>query len=408
VLCELLVGSPPSSGTGTDLLRRRASEPVAAPSSIDPSIPEELDQVVLRACALDPADRYATASDMAAELREATGASTYDAPPVDLLLDHVTGEIRLPDMEPTTFVSDRTRKRRLRKRGRLRKIAITVAVLAVLLAGGRAAAWLFAPQMVPVPDVVGLSRTEAVATAERLGLTIEVVDRKRTMEFPRNHVIEQDPATGELQEGSVVSVVVSAGRPRSRIPDLTGMTERKATAKLEDLNMRVGKIAREYSAEREGTVIAQSFVDGLLPWGSAVDLVVSRGPEPVAVPDVTGRGKIRARELLTAAGFEPIFVDAYSDDIAPGHVISTDPVGGQVVDAGSEVRVFISIGPEFQEIVMPDVRNMQVDAARARLEALGLRVRVVRSCPTGTTVVETHPIAGTKVHENDRVALFIC
>jgi beta-lactam-binding protein with PASTA domain len=57
---------------------------------------------------------------------------------------------------------------------------------------------------------------------------------------------------------------------------------------------------------------------------------------------------------------------------------------------------------------MPDVRGMSTGDATAQLQGMGLEVRVVQSCPGGSTVVETHPIAGTKIREGTRVALFVC
>jgi beta-lactam-binding protein with PASTA domain len=73
------------------------------------------------------------------------------------------------------------------------------------------------------------------------------------------------------------------------------------------------------------------------------------------------------------------------------------------------VQLVVSAGPRYDEVTMPDVRTMSVDAARAELEGLGLRVNIVQSCGgSGTIVQETDPIAGTRVRENDQVALFVC
>jgi hypothetical protein len=68
----------------------------------------------------------------------------------------------------------------------------------------------------------------------------------------------------------------------------------------------------------------------------------------------------------------------------------------------------ISVGPRFRELEMPDVRGESGAAARSALEDLGLRVRVVDSCSGGTIVVESDPIAGAPIRENDAVALFLC
>lgn len=410
VLCELLIGAPPSSGMGPEMLRRRATEPVEAPSNLDPSVPSELDAIVLTACALERADRYRDASEMARDLRAVAGASTYEVPPVDQLLDHLTGEIRLPDMEPTTFVSNRARRRRLKKRSRFRNAMIALAIALVLLIGGRAAAWLFLPQMVPIPELTGISKTAAAAEAEAAGFEIAVVDRERTPDVPEGHVIEQSPADGELREGSTIELVVSAGPPLSKVPELVGLQLGEVEKRLSERELEIGTLTKEYTDKPEGTVLSQDPVDGKAEWGSAVDLVVSKGPEPTEVPDVTSTTGEKAERILDKAGLVPKLISAYSDDVPEGRVISTDPIATAVIGEGSEVQVYVSIGPQFEKLKMPDVRNMNVDSARAKLERLGLRVEVVQSgqCEGGSTVVETDPIAGSTVRENDKVALFVC
>src|SRR5918998_6066561 len=72
VLSELLTGRPPQQGSGADLLRRRAVEPPVAPSTFDQTLPQALDDIVLRACALEPEDRFGDATEMAAALRRAS------------------------------------------------------------------------------------------------------------------------------------------------------------------------------------------------------------------------------------------------------------------------------------------------------------------------------------------------
>ena len=139
-----------------------------------------------------------------------------------------------------------------------------------------------------------------------------------------------------------------------------------------------------------------------------MNLVISKGPEPATVPDVTNKSVAAAVDALEAAGFVPVTVDAYSDDVPEGKVISTDPAGAQVVGKGSEVRVYVSIGPEFEEIKMPDLRGSSLAEAKTKLDSLGLRYSVIQSCAGGSTVVETDPIAGTTLRENDKVALFVC
>jgi serine/threonine-protein kinase len=105
----------------------------------------------------------------------------------------------------------------------------------------------------------------------------------------------------------------------------------------------------------------------------------------------------------------PVRVDSYSDDVANGKVVSTEPGSKVTAPEGGEVEVFVSIGPEFEELTMPDVRNLSLEQAQSKLESKGLRVDVVQSCGgNGTLVVESDPVAGRTIRENTVVALFVC
>ncbi|MGH2695193.1 MAG: protein kinase domain-containing protein, partial [Actinomycetota bacterium] len=201
VLSELLTGVPPSQGAGQDLLRRRAVEPPTPPSELEPTLPRELDDVVLRACAVDPADRFADAGEMAYALR--AGAGSWLATPEEMqeLLADVTGDIRLSDMDATAFTSSR----RLRPRRRWPVIKGTMAaLLATALAfGGLATAkTFFGPRDVAVPDLAGLTRAEARAQAEDAGLDVVVAGRVSDLSMPSGAVAHQWPERGRIEEGS--------------------------------------------------------------------------------------------------------------------------------------------------------------------------------------------------------------
>ena len=410
VLSELLTGLPPLQGAGGELLQRRAHEPPRPPSSWDDSIPKELDDVVLRACALDPADRFASAAEMAAALRRVGAEHLPLTPPLESLIDEVTGEIALVDTE---FTQHEIEHRSSRGRRRTPKLKTAFAALLILLLlGGTAGAVnrFVMPQMVAVPDLEGLGKEAAERRAANVELEVLVIGRENHLDIAKGAVITQSPASGELEEGSTIELIVSKGPPKVKLPTLVGLPLAKAEKKLQNADLFLGDVTKEYSLEEEGTIIEQDPVDGKLVIGSEVSLIVSKGPQPLEVPDVSGLNGNKAVKKLKEAGFAPKLVNAYSDNVDEGVVISTSPGAAEVIGEGSAIEVYVSIGPEFRELKMPDVRNMSLDAAKSRLTALGLRVRVERpdACGSASTVVETDPSAGTMVKENDVVALFVC
>jgi serine/threonine-protein kinase len=170
----------------------------------------------------------------------------------------------------------------------------------------------------------------------------------------------------------------------------------------------VGDVLRAYHAElAEGHVIRQS-VNGRddAPLGSAIDVVVSRGPKPLPVPRVTGRIVEDATALLEDAGFVVARNDAFSDDVARGRVISQDPARGKNLQPGETVSIVVSLGPE--EFELPSFLGMGRDEAIARMEQLGLEAQVV-PVPggNGSTVVSQLPTVGETVRAGDTIAIYV-
>ncbi len=411
LLFELLTGTPPHGGTGAELLRRRAEEPPTAPSTLERDVPVLLDDIVLKACAVDPQDRYDSAAALAVALSGARAELEPRGPEkISDLFTDLTDEIAIADMTTTGIVGRKSVKRKASRVVPRRALAGLV-VLAVLVFGGwKAAGAIFGPKEVEVPALVGLTQDTAALRAEEAGFEIEIVDRERHPELEEGRIISQDPEDGLLLQGETLELVVSKGHPLVPIPDLVGVKEAKAGALLAELNLVVGETTYEFSIEQpQGAIIEVLAIKGRVEEGTSVDLVVSKGPESIELPDVVGMSKARASETLLAAGFTPVFVDVYSEDVKEGRVVSMDPPGGDGAEApeAGEIEVAISIGPEYEEFRMPDVRNMNVDEARALLESKGLIVVINQSCP-GSTVIDSDPSHGTTVRENDKVVLFVC
>jgi eukaryotic-like serine/threonine-protein kinase len=412
VLAESLTGRPPLHGTGGDLLRRRAEEQPVAPSALDHRLPSELDDIVLRACALEPEKRYANAAEMAHALRHAIAFSLPEAPHVTALLEDVTGEISLVGGEPTTHI-DRSARRYRRRRAlvrRLKRIAVALVIVGLLGLGAlKGAPFLFGPAMVDVPDVLRLTEDDATQRLQELGFKVELETRRDKFE-PKGEVLRQEPFSGPMEEGSTVTLIVSSGPPRKNLPSLEGMTLDDAEALLERKGMELGSTRRQWNVEVEKGRVFSYVPDGpRLPWGTVVDLVVSKGARPLEIPDVSGTSLKKAAAALEEAGFAvAATADAYSDDIEAGRIIGTEPGATEVAPEGSEVTLVVSAGPEFEQIRLPDLRQMSLGAARNELRELGLRVRVVQTCDGGSIVTETDPLSGTIVRENDLIALFVC
>lgn len=403
VLGELLTGSPPLQGAGGALLRRRATEPPIAPSRSDGRVPRVLDDVVLRACALEPAQRYPNAGEMAGDIRRALARSLPEGPPLSSLLGELTAEIRLPETAVTSMARPRRRLRTI-----LKSLGAALLAALVVAAGISAAELVLEARKVEVPDIVGATASDARAALDSAGLDVKVGDLQHHFGTRRGQVMSQRPDSGRVPRGTPVRLVVSAGLPLVAVPSVVGSQVVEAGGRLHGADLEVGRITKIYSHRPEGAVVAQTPSEQRLRWGGKVDLVVSKGRQPVAVPALAGSRARRARARLRSRRLEVTVTKRYSNDVAVGDVVSTTPPTGAVVPQGSHVRLYVSKGPRFARLTMPDVRNMSITAARSKLSALGLRSRVVQSCGGGGKVVETDPLQGARTHENRLVALFVC
>lgn len=407
VLFECLTGSPPTGGAGADLMRRRSEERPVPPSRFDPRIPSELDDVVLQACALDPNQRFRGGSEMASALRFAGARSVRTTPPVASLMRDVTSDVRVAAAVSTPAVGRvGSGKRRRLKFRRLIGLLLVLGLVGFGSAKGLGA--ILGPHEVDVPKMDGLTVEEARKRADESGLEIALADQVRDAIVPEGHVVSQDPSDGVLLEGKTIQLVVSAGPPLKGVPNIVGSDQEDAEAAIVGAGFVVGETTFEFSTKQpKDAVISLVPKDGRAELGSAIDIVISKGPESLEVPKVVGKKAAAAVAILRAAGFDPVLVDTYSDDVPMGRVVSTAPAGLAMADDGSEVQVGVSIGPEFKELRLPDVKGMSVADATKLLEKKGLRVDVIETGLGGDTVAETDPMAGSIVRENDVIALFV-
>jgi serine/threonine-protein kinase len=410
VLAEMLTGRPPQGG-GPEGLRRRMMEPPSPPSDVVLGLPSELDSIVMKACALDPPARFDGAGEMATALRRVLERSLPDSGPLSDLLFEATGEIRTADKQATSYGRTMERSKRLDRSRRLTlmKVGGVLVALILLIAGIAKAAGTFGgPSSIKVPVVRGKSKVVASNRLERAGLHMVVTSQAHSGSVPRGSVVLQSPHPGSLTGGSKVRVVLSSGPAPRAVPSLTGSDQAQAEVRLRASHLRLGWVQKRYSLMKPaGTVVSQQPSGGELVPGSKVGIVLSLGPRPVAVPEVTGSSKQEAAQKLKAAGLRASFTEDYSNSAAKGQIVSTTPGGGTTADEGSVVSVVVSKGPRWTVLKMPDVRGLPLDQAKAKLESLQLRP-TVRNCGGGSTVVDTDPIAYSTIRQNAIVALFVC
>ena len=269
------------------------------------------------------------------------------------------------------------------------------------------------PAQVTVPNVVG--QTQAVATASIIGadLVLGTVGTATHPTIPAGIVLSQNPPAGNVvDEDSAVNIVVSLGAAPVIVPNVVGLTQANATAAIGAANLALGTVANATSpVVPAGSVISQEPVGGTtVPEGSVVDLVVSLGPAQVAVPNVVGQTQAAGTSAITAAGLVLGTVTNFNSDTVPsGQIMDQTPAAGTLVNEGSAVNLFVSIGPA--DVAVPNVVGQSELGAQATLAAAGLTVGSVTTQPSVTVpagdVISQNPTAGTLVGAGTAVNLVV-
>jgi beta-lactam-binding protein with PASTA domain/tRNA A-37 threonylcarbamoyl transferase component Bud32 len=294
---------------------------------------------------------------------------------------------------PTVALRQRTRRRWL------------IAILVVVLLGLAAAAggWWLGGRWAATPAAVGLTQADAEILVRDAGLIPRFTSEHHN-DVPAGQVASSDPAAGTEQlRGSEVDLLVSMGRPQvPKIP--SGSDPAAATAALTaaDLTVVIGPEPAFDDSVAKGAVLRTDPVAGTsLPVNAPVTLVISAGPAPVAVPELTGKSAEDAENKLVVEGFVvgPRTV-TFDPDRPRGTVIGTTPAAGAEVPRGSEVSLTVA-----DALAVPDVVGQSAKDATTELEKAGFTVTVGNPAFDADVdagdILRTDPAAGAKVDPND-------
>ncbi|MEO6826232.1 MAG: Stk1 family PASTA domain-containing Ser/Thr kinase [Microbacteriaceae bacterium] len=440
MMYEILTGEQPFQGEQPmQIAYQHANDSVPTPSSKNPQIPAEFDELVLWATAREPDDRPHDAGVMLARLVEvekmlrapdqtAALAPTRVLAPVGTAV--AMTEVLFPDRqrpdrrslqepgrdqpEPDDAVSVLT-KRSAARRGKGWWLFALILVLAGV-AGGTG--WYFGSgpgAEVQIPSLVSQHPDAATAALNKLGFTV-TTKSEYSLTIAAGLVTGTDPEAGSrVHKGATVALRVSEGPRPITVPVLAGLTQDAASAAITGLKAEVGAVDKQFtdavpvgivvSAAQDGTA-ADLSQGGPSHEGTKINLLVSLGQ----IPDVSAATVDKATAALEAVGLKAVAgAQEYSDGIQKGLVISAVPQKDGPVRAGDTLALQISRGP--QPVPVPDVGGQNVATAKKALESAGFTVKVSSALPEpfwgtpGLVVSSTDPASGTEVAPGSTVTI---
>jgi eukaryotic-like serine/threonine-protein kinase len=426
VLFEILTGSVPFNGeTPVEIAMKHLSETPQPPSTIRSEIPHDLDLIVLRALAKEPADRYRAASDMSRDLDlvsrgEGVGSETESAATIVLSGKPAPGaEAAAATMgatgRPPSTGAERYRAYDgpVRTRRAWWPWLIGIGAALALAAGGyflylKIQDQIDKSQPIAVSNYTGIRQSLAVTNIESDGFT-PFVEKGPSSEVAAGYVIEQDPPAGSKQpRDSRVTILVSTGKATVTVPSVVGQSITEAVQALTQLGLDPTTV-RVNSDKPVDIVTAQSPpVGAVVVEGAVVRINVSNGPKQVAVPSVLGLPYDQASAQLQAAGFFVSRTDVESNEPA-GNVVGQSPAGNTTAAAGAKVTLQVSSGPT--TVTVPDVTQADSDSAKAALDAAGFTVNVIQRDTDDPTleniVISQTPTGDTEAKPKSKVTIYV-
>ena len=367
VMYEMVTGKVPfDADTPVSVALKHMQEEPEEPIELNPNLPNAVNKIIMKALKKDTTLRYQTASEMLSDLRRAL--KNPDGEFVDDREYDETAKTQKinTDLYGNIEEDSKAKNKKGKKEGKFKKfikehkalsIVIGLVLLFALSLGGTLAFLnLTNPPEVELPNLVGMSKEEAQKEAENLKLKFEIKEEEFNKEVPEGFIISQDPKYIEkynVKEGSTITVVVSKGQEKTKVPNVKGKSQEEALQLLEEANLKAEIIEETSKTVKEGYVISQETEpDEEAFAGDTVKIHISKGTgiKQVNVVSVTGQNEANAKTTLTGLGLKVNV--AYEEDTskADGIVLKQSIEGGKTVDEGTTITITVNKIAEMKEV----------------------------------------------------------
>ncbi|GAA2980180.1 Stk1 family PASTA domain-containing Ser/Thr kinase [Lentilactobacillus parakefiri] len=367
ILYEILTGKVPFNGdTAVSIAIKHSQTPMPSVRDFDPRIPQAMENVVLKATAKDPDDRYQTVNEMAADLNTSLDKSRANEPkftvqPPQNSVDEATRVMPFSPLADTTAsaaanpakreekATQPTNNKQPAKKKRRRRWWLIGGIVGVLLIIMALNMIVSANGKTTVPIVSGTLETEAEAKIKDADLVVGDIKYQSSDKIDRHRVISSSPKeSSKVKKGTKVSLVVSSGPRLVRVGNYVGQEYDVVKQKLEDEGFTVHKRNAPSSSFGSGRILQQDFESGkrFNPATKTLTFVVSTGVKRITLKDLTGMTKAQVVSYSNKVEINPTFDYVYSDDQPKGRVVRQSPNANESIQQGGNVAVWISRGPK--------------------------------------------------------------
>ncbi|MFV5936825.1 Stk1 family PASTA domain-containing Ser/Thr kinase [Mammaliicoccus sciuri] len=334
VLYELLTGHPPFNGeTPVSVAIKHIQEELPSIRKERPSIPQSIENVIMKATRKEKSLRYRDTNEMYYDLLTALDDERKDElPRYDSDSDTKTMPVIKADEEEsdtktvpiaTTQQNANAQQQNTEtnkpKRKRNKWLIVFVPILLLCMLVGAIGFALTSPKYVDVPNLLGKSRGEALALIDEKGLSKGKITEAYSNSFKEGEVMKVTPKVGsKVKEMTKVDLVISQGVKTFTVEDYVGKSADKTKKQLEKQGFESVRIKEQYDKAANGTVINQNIEPGskVVPKDTMIILTKSIGVKQEYVKDYTGEEISKATSELEALGFKVEQSEVESDEPA--------------------------------------------------------------------------------------------
>lgn len=388
VMFELLTGRLPFSGeSAVSIVLKHLQTETPSPKAWNPSIPQSVENVILKATAKDPFYRYQSVQEMNEDIRTAlTPDRLHEAKftiPDDEEATKAVPIMKDSFIEKTIVREEKNEpeKEPAKEKKKKRWLGWFVALLLLAaIAGVSMFTWVpavFFPKDVTVPDVTNEEYDKAVAKLSSLGFEIKETREIEDDEIKEGYVVRTEPKAGEVvKEGTAVTIYKSIGKQKVEFGDYVGQDFQTVEEQLKNEHFLIVRRIERYSEEPAGTILEQFPSPGekVVPEETEVEFTVSAGTPKVMLKDLTGYTEKSVRDYAQEQQLNVVVKHEYSDQVPEGIVISQLPSANTELQKGDTITVIISRGQEpkpnktvIKEIDIPYDSEQQGEVMEAQL-----------------------------------------
>ncbi|WP_282171887.1 Stk1 family PASTA domain-containing Ser/Thr kinase [Cytobacillus firmus] len=387
VMFELLTGRLPFSGeSAVSIALKHLQSETPSLKRWNPSIPQSVENIVLKATAKDPFHRYDTVEEMEEDIRTALEPQRLHEKkfivPIDddatkaipvitddrpyQSMDETLVHAKDPKGDTQPVAKPLPEKKKKEKKKKKKWPIILVSVFLFLIVTGILAITVFPdlmePKDVQVPDVSGKEVEDAVAELIAAGFTVRDTKPISDPDVEEGLVVKTDPKAGRtVKEGTSIDIYESSGKEKFELADYQGRQYDDVVRLLESKNFKsIEKNEETDDSEPAGTILDQNLSEGdlVVPEDTELIFTVSKGPAPIALKDLRGYNEKGLQEYEESSGLKVEYgEEEYHEEVPEGLVIKQDPAPGTNLTRGQKVTVVLSKG---KKELLPKTENIEI------------------------------------------------